>query len=65
MCSLGNSLGDAAPNELGTDSAGYAVELRPGQSTTGAVVIDVPSQQGQLVFSPGNQDYKNYGAWRY
>ncbi len=62
---VGNSIGDAAPNELGTNKAGYAIELRSGQSTTGAVVIDVPSQHGQLVFAPGNQNYRNYGAWRY
>lgn len=62
---VGNSIGATAPDELGTNSAGYAIELRSGQSTTGAVVIDVPSRHGQLVFSPGNQNYRDYGAWSY
>ena len=58
----GNSIEAAASNELGTNSAGGSVELNPGQSTSGAVVIDIPSQHGQLYYAGGGQID---GAWSF
>lgn len=58
----GNSFEATDSNELGTNSAGGTVELNPGQSTTGTVVIDVPSQHGQLFYAGGGQVD---GAWAF
>lgn len=58
----GNSMEATGVNELGTNSVGGSVTLSPGQSTTGTVVIDVPSQHGSLVFSGAGQID---GAWSY
>ena len=58
----GNSA-DASDNyELGTTSTGNSIELSPGQSTTGTVVIDVPSQHAQLYYEPNTQPY---GVWSF
>ena len=43
-------------------TAGDSIELSPGQSTTGTVVIDVPSQHGQLYYEPDTQPY---GVWSF
>jgi hypothetical protein len=58
----GNSAGASDAHELGTDSSGGSIELNPGQSTTGTVVIDMPSQHGQLYYEPDTQPY---GMWSF
>ena len=47
---------------LGTNTVGGSVTLTPGQSQTGTVVVDVPSEHGALVFYGGG---KIGGAWSF
>lgn len=49
-------------NDLGTNSVGGAVDLNPGQSTTGQITIDCPSEHGQLYWDDGGQ---NDGYWSF
>ena len=58
----GNTPDASTSSELGTDSSGGSVDLFPGQSTTGTVVIDVPSEHGQIVDTDGSIPY---GAWNF
>lgn len=58
----GNSADASDNQELGTTDGEGSIELNPGQSTTGTVVIDVPSQHGQLYYEP---DTQNYGVWSF
>ncbi len=57
----GYSILAAATDELGTNGSGGPVDLLPGQSTTGEIVIDVPSQHGELVYASGPIN----GAWKF
>ena len=67
----GNGYGDGQTNLGNTDKAegdnylGANVAtsgLSPGQSTTGTVTVDVPSQHGSLVYAP---DGTALGVWTY
>jgi hypothetical protein len=58
----GNSSEASDNYELGYTSSGESIELSPGQSTTGTVVIDVPSQHGQLYYEP---DTQAFGDWSF
>jgi len=55
----------STPDAEGPDYLGYDVGaggLNPGQSTTGTVTVDVPSQHGSLVYSPLGTAL---GAWTF
>jgi hypothetical protein len=59
----GNSWQASLANELGQNPAGgAAITLYPGQSTTGTIVIDMPQQSGQIVYTGGGQVD---GAWTF
>jgi hypothetical protein len=55
----GNGLWAELPNDLG-----YAPNLYPGQSVSGTVTIDVPSQHGQIVYD-GSDDGQDDGSWAF
>jgi hypothetical protein len=58
----GNSVEATGDTDLGTNSVGGTIDLFPGQTTTGTVEIDVPSQHGSLVYAGrGNIE----GAWSF
>ncbi len=60
----GNGLWAALPNDLGNESGDSVVDLLPGQSLSGTVVIDVPSEHGQLVYA-GSDDGQVDGSWAF
>jgi hypothetical protein len=51
----GNSVEAYNGNELGTNSVGGSIELYPGQSTTGLVIVDCPSEHGLLYYDAAGQ----------
>jgi hypothetical protein len=59
----GNGLWAALPNDLGNGPT-QPDDLLPGQTTTGSVVIDVPSTHGQIVYA-GSDDGQVDGSWSY
>ena len=60
----GNGAWASLPDDLGNGTSQQATDLLPGQTLTGTVVIDVPSQHGQLVYA-GSYDGQADGSWAY
>jgi hypothetical protein len=58
----GNSWEAVQPNELGVSPSGADIDLLPGQTMKGTVVIDSPVQHGWLVDDDGGQ---MNGAWQF
>jgi hypothetical protein len=59
----GNGYWAALPNDLGNGPTQPA-DLFPGQTDTGTVTIDVPSEHGQLVYD-GSYDGQDDGSWSF
>ena len=60
----GNGFWASLPNDLGNETDDPVTDLYPGQSLTGTVLIDVPSEHGQLVYD-GSYDGQVDGSWAY
>jgi len=60
QANVGNTAKAEGANSLGTSLEGGS--LTPGQSTSGTVTVDVPSQHGSLVYAPSGTAL---GTWSY